>query len=1074
MKTILLPTFLLFPLLAHAADDKVAPAPAPVAIPAAASPAAQATAPVQPSQPSGERIQSNGEREDLYEENGMAYAKGLYTENSGSAEDEVRSRKGEALNQSIRQRGIDKLEAHLLKAKDKRVRREILHRLSQMYEQQAEVVSRRSDVRDKTVAMNTALRAANRHLESLRREFPEWTPDAVTFNLAENHTKLKEDKIAEKYYREVITKYPKSPVVADSLLSLGNVYFDRHLFEAARSFYRRILETPEINLHPYAHYKVAWCYFNEHDNESAVAGLERAIMESRKISQGAGKKLGVEEEALSDLVLFYAEAGNPQDAKAHFERLVDKEKANELRYNLARKLFDDGKHLMAKVTAKQLLDEGPQKEYVNKLYLILISVAERTKDREGGLATAEQLSSWLKKENLAKTDTNRVETEEYMRHYSEKLHYEAETLKGKDVWAQAKKSYEIYLKTFPDETETPEVKFRFAVLLMNRHEPINAYKFVSESLVKMDAKHARFQEALRLRLQAIEMASKEERKEIPEADQMAAYDAYATNFPKEELGVEAAYKAAMISKNIEAPEKSAARFRTIAETHPEHKLAKDSVTEALAVLVKAQKWDALSQESKILATKSEIVDSQLGKDDTLKQKIEEARELANVKLTEGLEQSGKFDEARAQYEKILGEKPSDTLGIYSFVRLANIAEQKQNKARDAIKYFEGLRDRYASSKEARQASLELARLFEKVNDPREAARRYREYAETGKGKLENQALTNSAVILENLGEREEAAASFFRLAEKQKGTKEGESAYEAGCNNMLLASYQSKEKKVLRQIHDCARELSASSEQHLLWQARAAWALDQMADGNQADETWKKIAAKSVKATPETEHAYLAMAKLKMLDAELAQFKELHFSRTNERPEANIGKKTHAMEALEAKAEAIIKIGTSKQILSAKNVLKAAYLDFAETMETAAVPSTMAEAEQAELKKSFLTFAKGFREKAATFEDKPADPRAPASADAKKDDELKIASLTSEENTWIENGQVPAEKAGEIFAKKAFALFKDGKFGEARYFGEKWKKGMTATPGYGAPEYEKFSAMLSEKLPDSDPVSHDF
>ena len=129
--------------------------------------------------------------------------------------------------------------------------------------------------------------------------------------------------------------------------------------------------------------------------------------------------------------------------------------------------FDDGKHLMAKVTAKQLLDEGPQKEYVNKLYLILISVAERTKDREGGLATAEQLSSWLKKENLAKTDTNRVETEEYMRHYSEKLHYEAETLKGKDVWAQAKKSYEIYLKTFPDETETPEVKFRFAVLLMN-------------------------------------------------------------------------------------------------------------------------------------------------------------------------------------------------------------------------------------------------------------------------------------------------------------------------------------------------------------------------------------------------------------------------------------------------------------------------------------------------------------------------------------------------------------------------------------------------------------------------------
>lgn len=1046
---------LLFPLLANAADQAPAPlAPSPVV-----------AAPT-----------SKGEREDLYEENGMRYAKDLYLENTGTPEDEARSRKGEALNQSIRQRGIDKLEAQLLKNKDKRVRREILHRLSQMYEQQAEVISRRVDIKDKNVPLYAALRASNRHLETLRREYPAFMPDAVLFNLAENHTKLKEDKIAENYYREVITRFPKSPVVADSLLSLGNVYFDRHLFEAARGFYRRILETPEVNLHPYSHYKVAWCYFNEHDTAAAVAGLERAILESRKISQGAGKKLGVEEEALSDLVLFYAENGNPGDAKEHFERLVDKEKANELRYNLARKLFDDGKHLMAKTTAKQLLDESPQKEYVNKLYLILISVAERTKDREGGLNTAEKLSSWISSEKLAKTDASRMEAEEYMRHYSQKLHYEAETLKGKDVWAQAKKSYEIYLKTFPDEAETPEVKYRFSVLLMNRHEPLNAYKFVAESIAKIDAKHPRFQEAMKLRLQAVEALSKDERKELPDAEVMGAYDAYAANFPKEDLAVEASYKAAQIAKSLETPEKVAARFQTIAEAHPTNPLAKSAVTEALAVLVKAQKWEALSVQSAALKGKAEIQDNLLAKDDSLRQKIEEARELANVKLTEGLEQSGKLQEAKVQYEKILAEKPSDTLGIYSYVRLAALSESKLNNSRDAIKYYEGLRDHYSSSKEARQASLELARLFEKVNDPREAARRYREFAETGKGKLENQALTNSAVILENLGEREQAADAFFRLAEAQKGTKDGNIAFEAACNDMLLASYQSKEKKVLRQIHDCARNLSSSSDQQLLWQARAAWALDQMADGLQAEANWKKLAGRSIKATPEAERAYVAMAKLKMLDGELAAFKELRFSRTNERPEANIGKKTHAMEDFEAKAAAVIKIGTAKQILAAKSDLRLAYVDFAETMETAATPSTMNEAEQAQLKKSFQEFAKGFREKAAAFETKE-EPRAPASAETKKEDPLsKVGSLSNEETGWIENGQVPDAKAAEVYAKKAVALFKDGKFGEARYFGEKWKKqaGNATVPGYSAQDYEHFSAMLSEKLPENDPVSSNF
>ena len=96
---------------------------------------------------------SRDKRESLYEENGMAYAKGLYLENNGTPDDDLRSRKGEALNQSIRQRGINKLEAYLRSTQDRRIRREILHRLSQLYEQQAEVISRRNDVKDKNPAI---------------------------------------------------------------------------------------------------------------------------------------------------------------------------------------------------------------------------------------------------------------------------------------------------------------------------------------------------------------------------------------------------------------------------------------------------------------------------------------------------------------------------------------------------------------------------------------------------------------------------------------------------------------------------------------------------------------------------------------------------------------------------------------------------------------------------------------------------------------------------------------------------------------------------------------------------------
>jgi tetratricopeptide (TPR) repeat protein len=1013
---------------------------------------------------------SSSERESLYKEQGLDYAKGLYLNMDGSQEDENRSKKSEALNQQIRQRGIKKLEAYLTKNKSAHIRQELLHRLSQLYEQQAEIISRRADLKDKDTPYKLALRNSNRYLGLLRKEFPKFAPDATLFNLAENHAKLKEDKIAESFYREVINRYPKSAVVADSLLSLGNLYFERQAFYTARGFYGKILSTEENKLFPYAHYKMAWCYFNENDFPSAVSRLEQAIFESRKLQATGDKKLGVEDEALSDLVLFFAEYGNPEEAKAYFEKLVSREKANELRYNLSRRLYEDGKNKLARQVAEQLLDEGPQKEFVNKLYLIQIGAAEKTQDRDAGLQTAEKLSAWLRKENLAQNDSSRIESEEYMRHYSQKLHHEAETLKKAEIWNQARKSYEIYLKTFPNETETPEVKFRYAVLLLNRKDQLGAYKAVTEALAKMDAKHPRFKEALKIRIQSVELATKDERKQIADGDLLNAYDTYAKNFPDEDLGVEAQFKAATLAKKLETPEQAAARFRALAEAHPQHNLAKASVSEAIAVLVKAQKWEALGAESKALSQKTEI-QSVIGKDDEIKKRIAEAQELSMVKITEGLETEGKFEEAKAQYEKILADSPSETMGIYSYVKLAALAENKLLKNRDAIGYFLALKDKYPSAKESRQATLELARLYEKVNEPREAVKRYVEFADAGSGKVETQALTNAAVILEELGDREQAADTFFRLA-KIKGNKEAASAFEEGCNNMLLSAHQNRDKRILQQITSCARELSQAGKEPLLWQARGAWALDQMADNLQAEEHWNKIATRSLKATPEAERAYLAMAKLHLLAKDLDKFKELKFSRTNEKPEANIGKKTKALEGIEKVSATVIKIGTPKQVIGAKNLIREAYVDFAETMETAALPSKLSDAEKEELKKTFLSFAKDFRDKAAALESKDEGQRELASAEAP---DLKLASLSGEEKSWLENGAIPQEKAAELFAKKAYSLYKDGKFGEAKYFSEKWKKTVAnAAEGYGAPQLEQFQAMLSQKLPSIDPVSQEF
>jgi hypothetical protein len=374
-----------------------------------------------------------------------------------------------------------------------------------------------------------------------------------------------------------------------------------------------------------------------------------------------------------------------------------------------------------------------------------------------------------------------------------------------------------------------------------------------------------------------------------------------------------------------------------------------------------------------------------------------------------------------------------------------------------------------------------------VNEPEEAAAHYLDYAKSGSGKVELQAMTNAAVLLESLGEREKAASVYFSLADALKGGKdtaaEAGKAYQAGCNNVLLSSYQNKDDSTLRKILACSNQLSRSDPDAILWQARAAWALDQSADNLQAQERWKKLAAKSVKATPEADRAYLAMAKLKVLQQDLEKFHSLRFSQTNERPEANISKKTAAMDQIEKLAGNVIKIGTPKQILTAKDIIRQAYLDFADTMENAALPSKLSEKEGQDLKKTFLTFAQQFKDKAAGLAAESAGAagsagRSPATVGAEPAaNGFKLASLSSDDNSLLENGTVPQGRAAELFAKKAYSLYQDGKFGEAKYFAEKWGKeagAVAAGQPYGQSDLEKFQSLLSDKLPDTDPVSKDF
>ena len=188
---------------------------------------------------------------------------------------------------------------------------------------------------------------------------------------------------------------------------------------------------------------------------------------------------------------------------------------------------------------------------------------------------------------------------------------------------------------------------------------------------------------------------------------------------------------------------------------------------------------------------------------------------------------------------------------------------------------------------------------------------------------------------------------------------------------------------------------------------------------------------------------------------------------------ANITKKSDAMDAIEKSAAGILEIASQKQAISTQKILRAAYLDFADTMTNAALPSHVSEAERNELKKSFITVATDFTTKAKALA--PPEDRKIASVAAAVEAEEKIPELNGKDEEAISAGNT---NSPDLLGKMAYAKFKKGEFGEARYFSIEWQKSLenskASDSAFKQDGLEKFHVLLSTKYAERDPVNEEF
>lgn len=324
--------------------------------------------------------------------------------------------------------------------------------------------------------------------------------DQALFSLGYNHFELGNAALGERYYKQLVQKYPKSSFVIESHFALAEYYFENEDWKRALDHYTRVVKSKNARLMTLALYKSAWCLYRLSRTKLALQALERVIRQSRiaesSHSSSGGRSVSrvrLGQEALKDYVPFYADSGEDAGkAESVFLRLSgNEEQAYQMLERLAYIYADGGNRRQAVTLFKRLISRNPLSEKAAE-YQHQIVQAYITTDPKG---FQKELEIWLEnfgsgslwaKENARNQklveDVVRLQ-ETTLRNYVLQHHQTAQNARSPYSQRIADQAYNLYFKYFSDSPKAVEMRFFHAELLfdMERYqEAAQNYAWVAE------------------------------------------------------------------------------------------------------------------------------------------------------------------------------------------------------------------------------------------------------------------------------------------------------------------------------------------------------------------------------------------------------------------------------------------------------------------------------------------------------------------------------------------------------------------------------------------------------------------
>ncbi|MBL7556838.1 MAG: tetratricopeptide repeat protein [Bdellovibrionaceae bacterium] len=628
--------------------------------------------------------------------------------------------------------------------------------------------------------------------EWFQKDFPNdpKIPQALYF-LGFNYFELNEPKKGEKYYSDLAARFPNSSFVDEASFALGEYYFENENWKDAYKRYSPVIKNKKHNLNAMATYKGAWCLYRLGRNQEALKYMEYIIKLNKQASDRDSKKqlkAKLEVEALRDIVVFYAAAGDADKASEYFATMVGDQSFSYIE-KLAYYYLDKGYKDAAHRTFKYLIDQRPTDPKAFEYQYQIVQVYFYAKNsqtfkvelyrwiRDYGPASA-----WYKanQANAELTDNSMKLREKTLRNWTLQQHQTAQNSRTSNSQKLAAEGYQLYLNEFTNSPQTADMHFYYGELLYDSKRFDEAgiqYKWIIDN-----APESKFYEnAATALLISVEKSlpndkdlaqrntkSLEPLPLTPTVDRFLKASAwYLEKLPNSKKAPEIKFRQGRLMYQYNYFEDASKIFREIVQKYPNTKYAEYSANLLLDIYNLKKDYGGLEMAATELLKNETLAGTKAGQD------IKEVLEKASFKKGQDLEQDKKYKESADVFAAFAQQNSKSNLAITAYFNAGvNYEKAGENeKAKNA--YVQVLNSKQDNKELKGKSKLFVAKLYQEAALFDESIKIYKQLvAETDKKETSRNYVFNIAVMKEAMGQYQAAIKEYETYLEMVKNYKE--------------------------------------------------------------------------------------------------------------------------------------------------------------------------------------------------------------------------------------------------------------------------------------------------------------